>query len=110
MNKEHVEILSISWIGNNLNLPRVPELMGVSMVYTFHPPLPVCSTASMGWPLLQDSVSRNPLSDKKSFADSEETGFIPTSDFTVPMLLVNISVTGDAFLEIRFHKGSQKTA
>lgn len=84
-------------------LPRVPELMGVSTSCTFLPALPVCSTDSTGWPLLQYSVSRNPRPDKKSSADSEETDFIPASDCTVPRLLVNIGNW-----KIRFHKVSQK--
>lgn len=84
--------------------------MGISTICTFLPALPVCSIASMGWTLLQYSVSRNPRPDKKSSADSEETDFIPTADLTVPRLLVHTSVSGDAFLEMTFPKGSQKTA
>lgn len=99
-------MLNISWFGNRLSLPRSPELMGVSMICTFLPTLPVCSTASLRWPLLQYSVSRSPLSDKKSSADSKETDFSPATDFTLSMLFVNISESSDALLKMSSQKGS----
>lgn len=100
----------MSCLGNNMSLLRVPELIGVSMICTFLPALPVCSTDSWGGHYF-NNLSAGTL------------GLIRRVLLTVRKLISfqTQSLQGLGYVEMcqkvvvrswkmRFHKGLQKTA